>query len=129
MMVKIIENPKAWWDEFGVRIKKHPLLKDQYSRVSSKIDQGAMVFRFGDANKTTDSVMVLSPGHRGVVIELVYSTEPLSLARYFDVFMALVKHVNYQYIYVMPVSESRRRLFKRFGFVGDDKKKMMVLEV
>lgn len=128
MNIAIVDDVPAWWSEYRLKIKDHPLLSTQYPRINNKMQQGSpIVFRFGASESKADGYVILTAAHLGVIIELVYAETPFLLQKYFNDFVRLMKKVNYGYVYANPVTESRRRLYQRFGFVGE--KNMMVMRV
>lgn len=62
---------------------------------------------------------IVTPAYQGLFIDLVYSTNPLTLKHYFPLFVQQAKALGYAYLYCMPNTPAHARLYRRFGFVDE----------
>ncbi len=73
--------------------------------------------------------VIASPAHHGLFIDLVFSTVPGALSRYFPFFVKQCRALGYRRLFCRPVGVAQARLYRRFGFVEEGNGDLLVLEL
>lgn len=117
MEMKLVSDSKSWWEENRVYIKSHPDISFVVADIDRIIDSGLVsIFVLGENGG--DGFIIVSAAIKGITINLIYSGKQLAIKKYIENFMSLMKLTDYTKIYAVAISESRRRLYSRYGFVS-----------